>query len=88
VFDGPSTMNEGTFKILEPSGLFNAGSRETIPQQTLTVVSPGIGVAARSTTTYRSSGNVVRFLDIATPGAAVVEDRDGETVVFHRVVTE
>ena len=88
LFDAPTPSNSGTYKLLAPSGLFDADRRTTVERQTLTVVSPGIGVAARATRSYRSANNTVRFLDVTTPGNVVVEDRNGEAVVLHRIVSQ
>ena len=87
LFETPTAANAGTYGLLKPIGVFRAARRAAVPAQTLTVVSPGVGVAARATVKYRSAANTVRFLDVTTPGGPVVEDGDGETVIFHRIVS-
>jgi hypothetical protein len=86
VIEAPSTSNAGTFRLLQPAGLFEAAAREAIPAQTLEVSAPGDGLAARTTRSYRSPNQSVRFVGVTSPGIQVARDRDGETVVLHRVV--
>jgi hypothetical protein len=88
LFETPTASNSGTYKLLAPAGLFEASSRAAVARQTLSLVNPGIGVAARTTRNYRSAANTVRFRNVITPGNVVVQDRDGEAVVFHRIVSQ
>ncbi|HMI92928.1 MAG TPA: hypothetical protein VK509_16245, partial [Polyangiales bacterium] len=87
VFETPTKANSGTSIVLRPIGVFRAARRTEEAPQALTVVSPGVGVAARATSKYRSGTHTVRFVGITTPGGPVVEDSDGEVVVFHRIVS-
>jgi hypothetical protein len=86
LFETATGDNRGTYRLLEPAALFLSAARERIDTQDLTVLQPGVGVAARSTRTYRSVPVSVRFLDVTSPGQVIVEDRDGEAVVLHRIV--
>lgn len=86
LFETTSTSNSGTYKLLSPSGLFEAEKRETIARQSVTVVAPADAVAKSLTGTYAALSNSLRFLNVTSNGAMVVRDRDGEAVVFHRVI--
>ena len=86
VLETNSEANGGSFRMLEAAGLFSAGRVELLEASTLTVATPGIGVAARTTSSYRGEPNTVRLLGVAE-GSVVVEDPEGEPVVVHRVVT-
>jgi orotidine-5'-phosphate decarboxylase len=68
--------------------LFEADRREAISAQKLVVVTPGVGVAQRATNQYMVGPNTsVHFLNVRSAGSVVVEDRDREAVVFHRIVS-
>jgi hypothetical protein len=84
--EGPSSANVGSFQVLKPAGLFQAGATVAIATQSLEVEAPGVGVAARTTRTYRSPTASVHFLGVTSPGTVVVRDRDAQPVVIHRVV--
>jgi len=90
LFETQSSDNGGTFRILQPAGLFSCASREAIAAQTLFVdlAALGSGVATRLTRDYRGQDTTVRFLDPDLDGLAtvVVRDGDDEAVVVHRVV--
>jgi hypothetical protein len=89
LFETVTDNNSGTYRLLQPTGLFDAASRRSVARrQTLTVVNPGIGVAARTTRSYRSATNTVRFVGVTSPGTVVVQDSDRETVIFHRIVSQ
>ena len=89
LFDTESSTNHGTYHLLEPAGLFSAAGREALSpvRQTLSVQDPGVGVALRATSTYRSSAVTVHFLDVTSDGMVVVGDPAGKPVVVHRVIT-
>ena len=86
LIEAPSQSNLGTFQLLRPAGLFESAARAAISSQTLEVATPGVGVAARTTRTYRSPTASVHFLGVTSPATPVVRDRDGEPVVLHRTV--
>jgi hypothetical protein len=86
VFDAPSSSNDGTFRMLEPSQIFAADSRETVLSQQLTVQTPGLGVAVRVPDRYMSASDTVHFTGMSTPGSAVVVDKDGKPVIVQRVI--
>jgi hypothetical protein len=87
LFEGVSTKNHGTYHLLDAAGVFAASGRESIPVQTLTVNTPGFDIAANASTTYRSAGGTVHFLDVSSDGTVVVEDKAGDPVVIHRVIS-
>jgi hypothetical protein len=86
LIEAPSARNAGTFQLLRPAGLFDAATRETITAQTLAIETPGVGVAARTTQSYRSPVTSSRFLGVSTPATPVVRDLEGQPVVLHRIV--
>jgi hypothetical protein len=86
LFDAPSTLNDGTFRILEASHVFSAEGRESVPLQQLKVQTPGLGVAVRVPDRYMSATNTVRFNGLHTSGTAVVVDKDNLPVVIQRVI--
>lgn len=86
LFDAPSTLNDGTFRILEPSQVFSAADRATVGMQQLRVQTPGLGVAVRVPERYMSATNTVRFSGLTTSGTAIVVDRDNLPVVVQRVI--
>ncbi len=86
VFDAPSTVNDGTFRLLEPGLLFSAQKRETIANQQLQVVVPGIGVATQVSDRYMSARDTVRFVGLTLPGTVIVQDTSAQPVVVHRVI--
>ena len=85
-FETHSDDNGGTHQLLEPAGLFGAEGREEVGGGALTVLNPGVGVAARATRNYSAADVTVRFLGHDGTGQVVVEDAQGEPVVIHRVV--
>jgi hypothetical protein len=85
VFETNTTSNDGTYKILEPSGLFTASKREVISKQQLSVASLGDTVAGRVTPMYASATTTVHFLDVPAAGTVVVKDKDSKAVVYHLV---
>jgi hypothetical protein len=86
LFETSTDKNGGGYRILTPSGLFEAEAREPIARQNLTVVTFGIGVAARATRVYRAAATTVHFLNVLSPATVVVQDKAAEAVVLHRVV--
>ncbi|MFI5308150.1 MAG: hypothetical protein ACHQ53_12395, partial [Polyangiales bacterium] len=88
LFETNTTSNDGTYKILEPAGLFTTSKREVISKQQLTVASLGDTVAGRVTSMYASATTTVHFLDVPAAGTVVVKDKDGKAVVYHLVVAQ
>lgn len=86
VFDGPSTKNDGTYKILQPAAIFAAASRSAIVNQQLKVLLPGIDVAARVSDRYMSARDTVHFSGVSSAGTTVVVDKTMAPVVVHRVI--
>jgi hypothetical protein len=87
----PSTLNNGTFQVLEEAGIFTAESREAIESQALTVQTPGLGVAVRVPERYMGLSHTVRFNGVDRArlrgSTFVVTDRNGVPVVVQRVIS-
>jgi hypothetical protein len=86
LFEGPSTKNDGTYRVLQPAAIFSAASRSSIANQQLNVLTPGIDLAARTSDRYMSARDTVHFSAMTTPGTTVVVDKTNLPVVVHRVI--
>ncbi|HEX2675034.1 MAG TPA: hypothetical protein VHM19_00305 [Polyangiales bacterium] len=86
LFEAPSTTNDGTYHLLEPSKIFSAASRDAVSTQQLKVVGWGLGVAMHVPALYQSLPNTSSFHDMTTPGTVMVQDSAANPVVVERVI--
>jgi hypothetical protein len=82
LFDGGGD-HEGTWQVLDASGLFVVSGRVDVSGDRIDVVSPGDAVALNVPRTYRAEAHSVRFM--TTEETVVTEHAEG-AVVIHRVV--
>jgi len=81
--DGGSTINAGTWQILDAAGLFSATGIVDVSLDNLTVIQRTDAVALGMPAMYRAERSSVRFL---TTEGTVVVTHPGGPVVIHRLV--
>ncbi len=87
LFEGPSTTNDGTFRVLEPAKIFSAlGRHAEADHQTLNVVGVGFSIAMHLPRRYVDQPNTSSFQGVSTPGTTIVEDTSKQPVVIERVI--
>lgn len=83
LMDGGSTINAGTWQILDAAGLFSATGIVDVSLDNLTVIQRTDAVALGMPAMYRAERSSVRFL---TTEGTVVVTHPGGPVVIHRLV--
>lgn len=85
LFEGQSN-NNGTYRLLELSGVFSASSRDQTSDPRLTLVAFGGPIALGAPKPYMSQVGTVRFHDVSTPADVVVIDSMSFPVILHRAI--